>query len=176
LEEKTLNFEPPLKKAGFTLLELLVVISLISLLFFLAIPRFESGLLTDASRRSILQMKQAIEAAKTEAEEKQLDCTLHLALDTRQWWTTHEAMGEEERITARRQGSSWADGLQVESVSFPGGETATSGEVALYFYRKGYSDRARIYLRRDDGTLATLLVEPFLSRVRIEDGHVSFRQ
>jgi prepilin-type N-terminal cleavage/methylation domain-containing protein len=171
-----LNPKSPFKVAGFTLLELLVVISLISLLFFFAIPRFEGGLLADASRQSILQMKQAIEAAKAEAEEEQLDYALHLALDTRQWWTTNEAMGEEERITARRQGVSWADGLQVESVSFPDGETAASGEVALYFYKKGYSDRARIYLRRDDGTLAALLVEPFLSEVRIENDHVSFRQ
>jgi prepilin-type N-terminal cleavage/methylation domain-containing protein len=171
-----LNLESSFRDAGFTLLELLVVLSLISLLFFLAIPQFQGGIPADSSRRSLLQLKQTIESLKTRAVEKQTDHALHLNLDTRQIWITDEAMDEEERLLAKQEGFSWTDALLLEDVEFPDQDKTAGGEVALYFYKKGYSDRARIHLRPKDGSQAALLVEPFLSSVQIETGHVSFRQ
>lgn len=160
--------------AGFTLIELLLVISLISLMLFFAIPRFEGGFLADASRRSSILLIQTMERLKQRAVEEKTDYALHLNLDTHHFWITTETMDEEQRLEAQREGTDLSDALYLEDVEFPRQEKALYGEVSLFFYRKGYSDRARIHLQLEDGRQATLFLESFLPEVRITNEYVSF--
>jgi len=160
---------------GFTLIELLVVISLISLMLFLAVPQFQSGLLADASRKSLILLKQTVEGLKTRAVETQTVCALHLNLDTHHFWITDETMDEEQRLEANRNATDLSDSLFFEEVEFADEEKSMSGEVSLYFYTEGFSDRARIHVQKKDGDRATLRVESFLAEVRIEDDSVSYQ-
>jgi prepilin-type N-terminal cleavage/methylation domain-containing protein len=164
-----------IKDAGFTLIELLLVISLISLMLFFAIPRFQGGIFANTSRRSTILLKQTIEGLKQKAVEEQKTYALHLNLDTHHFWITNEAMDEETSLEALRKGTDLSDALYLKEVAFSLNEKFLFGEVNLYFYPKGYSDRARIHLQLLDGTQTTLLVEPFLAAVRIEEDYVSFR-
>ncbi len=161
--------------AGFTLIELLLVISLISLMLFFAIPRFQGGIFANDSRRSTILLKQSIESLKQQAVEEQKTYALRLNLDTHHFWITNEGMDEEAALEAQSQGIALSDALYLKEVEFSPNEKFLFGEVNLFFYPKGYSDRARIHLQQADGTQTTLLVEPFLAEVRIEKDYASFR-
>jgi len=160
---------------GFTLIELLVVISLISLMLFLAVPQFQYGVLSDGSRKSLILLKQTVEGLKTRAVEAQTVCALHLNLDTHHFWITDETMDEEQRLEANRNATDLSDSLFFEEVEFVDEEKSRSGEVSVYFYPEGFSDRARIHVQKKDGDRSTLRVESFLAEVRIEDDFVSYR-
>mgnify|MGYP006300749971 CR=1 FL=1 len=160
---------------GFTLIELLLVISLISLMLFFAIPRFQGGILADTARKSTILLMQTIEGLKQKAVEEQITYTLHLNLDTHHFWITSAAMDEETVLEAQREAADLSHDLYLEDIEFSTEEKSLFGDVALYFYPRGYSDRARIHLQHDNGTQTTLFLEPFLSEVRIEDDYVSFR-
>lgn len=131
---------------GFTLIELVVVVFLISLMLFLAVPRFESTLFTDADRTSKLWITTTIQNLKEKAVREQTDYQLHVNLDENRMWISRTGMSEGELEDARQAGHRFAKGLTLMDVAFPDGRKIASGEVPIRFNRKGYSSMAMIHV------------------------------
>ena len=167
----TLNFR---SNNGFTLIELIVVISLISLMLFFAIPRFQVDVLSDHTKKASRWIMLQVNALKEKAVHDQKRYVLHLSLDSNRLWVTSENMSPEEIQTAEENGFELADDITLMDVEYPDEEKISVGRADIYFYKKGYSDNAIIHISTKDNEILSFLIEPFLSRVRLYNKYIEF--
>jgi prepilin-type N-terminal cleavage/methylation domain-containing protein len=161
------------RRAGFTLLELIVVMALMSIVFFFAIPRFEGSFLFDDSKQSARWLIAKMQSLKEEALRTRREHILVLDLDTKRVWHTTAAMTTEEAELAMRRAQAIPGGARVVGVEFPPETRIDSGRAQIYFYGDGHSDQALIHLQHGDA-YSSFLLEPFLTQVRMFDDRVGF--
>jgi prepilin-type N-terminal cleavage/methylation domain-containing protein len=161
------------RQAGYTLLELIVVMALIGIVFFFAVPRFEGSLFFDDAKQSSRWLIGKLQALREEALRTHRRHFLHVDFETNRLWQTSEAMTSEEIDLAIRRAQRLPGGALVMSVEFPGLERIQSGRTEIRFFGDGHTDRVLIHLRQGDA-FASFLLEPFLSHVKMFDAFVSF--
>jgi len=83
---------------GFTLIELIVVISLIGLMLFFSLPRLQNNPFFDDSKKSSRWLIGKVQALKESAIRNQKQYTLHFDLDSGRIWETNESMSQEETL------------------------------------------------------------------------------
>ena len=159
---------------GFTLIELIVVISLISIMLFFAIPRFQSDVLSDNTKEVSRWMLLKIPYIKEKAAREQRRYILHVSLDSNKLWVTHEAMLQKALQSAETNGYKLPEDIKLLDVEYPDQEKITVGQTDIYFYEKGYSDKAIIHLESEDNEKFSFLIEPFLLPVRLYNSYSEF--
>ncbi len=170
-------FGPTLKgNHGFTLIELVVALMLISLMLFMTIPRLPDKPFVDEKRKTSAWIVGRIQALKNKSVLQAKNHTLHIDLESGRLWTADDTMTTDELLSARQKGYVLPDGAQIQSIEFPGGEKQTSGQAEIWFSKKGYSRMALIHTRFSDDSLRSFLVEPFLPKVKIYERPISFSQ
>jgi len=159
---------------GFTLIELIVVISLISIMLFFAVPRFQSNVLSDSTKEVSRWILLKIPYIKESAAREQRRYILHVSLDSNKLWITHEAMLEEALQSAETNAYKLPEDIKLLDVEYPDQEKISVGQADIYFNEKGYSDKAIIHLENDDNEKFSFLIEPFLLRVRLYNSYAEF--
>ena len=159
---------------GFTLIELVVVVALISIMLFLAIPRFQSDFLADSTKKVSRWILYKIPALKENAFREQKKYVLHVGIDSEKLWITHEGMSDEELQDAEMDGYKLSGDIKLQDVEFPDEHIISAGRADIYFYEKGYSDKAIIHMVHDDDHRLSFLIEPFLPRVHLYNEYVGF--
>lgn len=159
---------------GFTLIELIVVISLISLTLFFAIPRFKDSVLSDNTKKVSRWIITKVLTLKKRAVRDQKLYILHVNLDSNRLWMTDELMSEQEVQNAAQDAYELPDDIQVLDVEFPGEEIISEGRAYIYFYKRGYSDKAMIHVENNDNEQLSFLIEPFLTRVKVYEKYEGF--
>lgn len=159
---------------GFTLIELIVVISLISIMLFFAIPRFQRNVLSDSTKDVSRWILLKIPYLKERAAREQKKYILHVSLESNKLWITHEAMPEEALQSAETNGYELPEDIKLLDVEYPDQEKISAGQADIYFNEKGYSDKAIIHLENDDNEKFSFLIEPFLLRVRLYNRYAEF--
>jgi len=159
---------------GFTLIELIVVISLISIMLFFAVPRFQSNILSDSTKEVSRWILLKIPYIKESAAREQRRYILHVSLDSKKLWITHEAMLEEALQSAETNAYKLPEDIKLLDVEYPDQEKISVGQADIYFNEKGYSDKAIIHLENDDNEKFSFLIEPFLLRVRLYNSYAEF--
>jgi len=163
----------PIKSSkGYTLIELVVVVSLIGIMAVLAVPRFRYALLTDDLKSGTRKMAGLIKNIRNEAIRTQKAHYLRLDLESNQFWTDSAAMTEEERVLARKKAFSLPEGVRFEDVWFKGKGKKTDGTAYITFSRKGYAPQSAIHLGIEDGESLTLVVSPFQQGVKIVKDYI----
>ncbi len=157
---------------GFTLIELVVVVALISIMLFLAIPRFQSDFFTDSTKKVSRWIMYKVPALKENAFRKQKKYVLHVGIDSEKLWITHEGMSDEELQDAEMDGYKLPDDIKLQDVEFPDEQVISAGRADIYFYEKGYSDKAIIRMVHDDDHRLSFLIEPFLPQVHLYNKYV----
>lgn len=148
---------------GFTLLELIVVILLLTILLGFAIPAFRDHSLADSPEGAARQLVSAVNRLKIAAIDRQSTHTLHLDLDRRLLRVTRADENANED-TDRAPSSEWPlpEDLRISQVRLPGDGDVRSGTAFIGFYPQGYSDRAVIHLAGRDAPPIALVIEAFL--------------
>ena len=167
----TLNFR---RNNGFTLIELIVVISLISLMLFFAVPRFQVDILSNNTKKVSRWIMLQVPALKEKAVHDQKRYVLHLSLDSNRLWVTSEMMSPEEIQAAEMDGFELSDDMSLLDVEYPDQKKISVGRADIYFYKKGYSDKAIIHISTMDNEILSFIIEPFLSRVRMYNKYIEF--
>jgi prepilin-type N-terminal cleavage/methylation domain-containing protein len=157
---------------GFTLIELVVVVALISIMLFLAIPRFQSDFLADSTKKVSRWILYKVPALKEIAFRKQKKYVLHVGIDSEKLWITHEGMSDEELQDAEMDGYKLPDDIKLQDVEFPDELVISAGRADICFYEKGYSDKAIIHMVHDDDHRLSFLIEPFLPQVYLYNKYV----
>jgi prepilin-type N-terminal cleavage/methylation domain-containing protein len=152
---------------GFTLLELIVVILLLTILLGFAIPAFRGGILTGSQESVTRELLSAVNKLKIAALRRQSIHTLHLDLDQGRLWVTQEEHADDPEEHARQSAWSLPANARIAHVRFPGDREMRSGTVEIRFYPQAYSDRAIVRLAGGGGKYSDLVIEAFLPMAMI---------
>ena len=158
---------------GFTLLELIVVITLLGIMLVFTVPRFHDTLFIDEGKKSARWIIGKVRALKEAAIRNQKRYTLHIDLDTQRYWETDESMSAENRESAALSAVSLPGDLKIADIEYPIRGKISSGRADITFYKTGYTDKLLIHLE-DDAEYISFLIEPFLSELTRYETYASF--
>lgn len=153
--------------SGFTLIELMVVMLLISIVLAVAIPRFEGGPFQDPTKKLSRWMMNTVRHLRSAAIQTQTVQTLVIDLSNQRIWINHAGMSEEALSAAEDKAMTIDKSIQIRNVQYPDREQLTHGAVEIRFYPQGFSDQALIQLETDDAQRLTFLIEPLLPKMKI---------
>lgn len=162
------------QSSGFTLVELIVVLMLISMMFSVTLPRLQGTLFSGGTKQVFRSIILKIKALKENAVIEQRTYTLHVDLDNDSLWISHEAMTEEELSRERENRLSLSGDLMIVDVEYPGAGAVTQGETEIGFYRKGYSDNAIIHISEGGDEYTSFFIESFLPAIKLINGYFRF--
>jgi len=117
-----------------------------------------------------------VQSLKQRAAHDQKLYALHVDIDANRLWITNESMSEEEIENALLKAFELPDDINVLDVEYPEKEKASSGQADIFFYKKGYSDRALVHISNEDNERFSFLIETFLSKVKLLEDYVSFEE
>ncbi len=159
---------------GFTLIELIIVISLISIMLFFAVPKFQTGLFVNNMNKTLRWLMLKTQSMREAAVFDQKLCVLHINLDSGFLWVTDELMDMETQKKAKKKGFMLFDDVKIDDVEYPDNLKISTGTADICFYKKGYSDNALIHLEDSDNQRFTLHIRPFLSKIKLYEKYFKF--
>ena len=161
---------------GFTLIELVVVMALLGIMLFMTLPSFQH-ILTDDTRKASQWILVQVPRLKARAVTERTVYVLHIDLDENLLWVSNGALPTDDDMgVEKKQEKAFSEDSVLIDVAYPGGETIDSGEADIYFYPKGYSDKAVIHMEDDEGDFRSFLIEPFLSWVEMKEEYVELEE
>ena len=158
---------------GFTLIELIVVISLMGIMLFFSLPKLQNNPFLDDTEKSSRWLIGKVQALKEIAIRDQKQYTMHLDLDSGRIWETNESMSQEDLESAALQSYALPVDVHIADVEYPIKGKINSGQTDITFYKAGYTDKALIHLQ-DGDRYQSFLIEPFLSNVKFFETYASF--
>lgn len=172
LNSRQRTTEPP-HRNGFTLMELIVVMALLGIMLIFTVPRFNETLFLDEAKTNSRWIIGKIQALKEAAIRNQKQYSLHINLDTEQFWETDASMSAEDLENAALNASSLPSGLKIADIEYPVRGKINSGQTDITFYKNGTSDKVLIHIQ-DGDQYESYLIEPFLSEVTRYEIYASF--
>jgi len=157
-----------LKKNGYTLVELALVVFLLGLMLTLAVPKVRENLLSDGLKSTERRLIGAIRQLRADAVREQVDYVLALDLDSPGFWTYSQDMTPEKRDEMRKKSVQFPAGVKIKDVSQLGLENKPDGEIVIKFYRQGHIQPTVIHLAQEE-RFATIVLSPFLSNLKVYD-------
>ena len=160
-------------RGGFTLIELIVVISLIGLMLFFSLPRLQNNPFLDGSKKSARWLIGKVQALKESAIRDQKQYSLHFDLDSGRIWETNESMTQEDIELAVLDSYELPADLRIMDIEYPLKGKIQSGRDKIIFYKSGHTNKALVHMQDGDEYLS-FLIEPFLSNVMFFEKYASF--
>ncbi|MCP3940076.1 MAG: prepilin-type N-terminal cleavage/methylation domain-containing protein [Desulfobacteraceae bacterium] len=155
--------------SGFTLIEVVVVITIISGMLFFTIPMFNgAGIFRDTNKETgkLIQLIQSLKRKSLGADR---DFFLNISMESHAVWVTDSTMDETAREEA---GEDYLfDAWQIIGIEFPA--DVSPSPLGIRFSKKGYSDMVIIHLN-DGEEAVSLKIEPFLPEVEVVNRYISF--
>ena len=159
---------------GYTLIELVVVMALISIMFFFAMPRFRENVLTDQVRKTSRWVITQTRHLKQQSIREKKDYILHVDMDSHKLWISDPDMEEAALEKAEDEAFQLPEDVEVIDVEFPVRGKISTGQADIYFYAKGYSDKALIHIQQDSERQVSFLIEPFLPQTKYIEDYAEF--
>ena len=159
-------------RRAFTLVELIVVMTLIGLMASFAVPQIANFLFADQLKVTTRKLVGLIHRTSQLAQQHQVPYLLIYRPGERLFVAMREEdkdKQEDERSTNRLQ---LADAVSVRDVWSWYGTSHPLDGFAIRFSRNGYVEPTVIYLHKEGDQEMSLVLSPFLSQVRVMDGHV----
>ena len=160
------------RHVGFTLIELTVVMALISLMFFVTLPRIKNDIFVDQTKKTSRWLLTSVRYLKEASLRDQADHTLHVDMDNGKLWISHALMTEALYEKSEIGGLTLADGIRILDVAFAGNRKMSNGVVQIQFYAKGYSDNAMIHVVNENNRELSYHIPPFLPHMNIIEDYV----
>jgi len=159
---------------GFTLIELIVVISLMGLMLFFTLPRLGDNPFLEDSKQSSRWLIGKVQTLKERAIREQKQHSLHFDLDSGRIWETNESMSAEDIENAALNSSySLPDDLRIIDIEYPHKGKTYSGQAEITFYKAGYTDKVLVHMQEEESYLS-FLIEPFLANVQFFESYTGF--
>ena len=163
------------EKRGFTIIELVIVLSITGIVLFFSIPAFKDIHIFSDQANTLGKTVQLVELLKKKATADNRDYLMHLDIADGMIWVSDDSMDEESIKLAREKGILFSGETILLGVEFPKDRSSVSDEVVIRFNRNGYSDMALIHFREKKNDF-TLRIEPFLLKAELDNRRISFDQ
>ena len=159
---------------GYTLIELIVVIILISLMMTLTIPRFRNAVLSDNLESATRRLINTIKTLRVDSIRERKAYYLRFDLESGRFWVDSSDMNEEAHSIALEKVYSLPDDVHILDIQLKDKGKITTGETAILFSRKGYIQPSAIHLGSDEDKKFTLALSPFLGRIKLFEDYIDF--
>jgi prepilin-type N-terminal cleavage/methylation domain-containing protein len=161
------------RNAGFTLIELIVVVALLGLMLFFSLPRLQNNPFLNDTKKSSRWLIRKVQTLRESAIRDQKRYTLHLDLDSGRVWETHESMTQEDIENAALDSYELPEDLRIIDIEYPSQGKVYSGQAEIVFFKAGYTNKALVHMQDGDAYLS-FLIEPFLSHVQFFEKYANF--
>ena len=189
----------PQASRGFTLLEVMVVMVLLTMVTAFAMPGLRSALFSDQLKATARKLMGLVVETGQEAVRSQAEQTLHFDLENNQVWVSSakktvkgkdpDSIWDQTSVwdqkpvwdsdatappedTEKRRILTIPDSVKVVDISSVAAGKRATGATVIRFSTKGYVDKTLIHLRDDEGRDMTLILSPFLAVTRFVDSYV----
>lgn len=159
---------------GFTALELVLVVVLLSLVLFLSLPRLydvtAGRKLEKAARKMVATIRYARGVAAGTGEIH----LLHMDIGTGRYWLSREhapeeAIPEKEEVLERFTLPASVLFADVETL---GAGVVKSGNASIRFFQSGLVETAHIHLKDESNGVLTLILNPVTGSVKVAKEYV----
>ncbi|MCX7983162.1 MAG: prepilin-type N-terminal cleavage/methylation domain-containing protein [Syntrophales bacterium] len=161
-----------MKTRGYTLIELVVVVAIASIMFFVAIPALRDAFFYDRMSKAIGLISRTVSDLALEAIRESVDFYLVCDLEHGSIYTLSHDMTPEKIDQQKKRSLYLPEEVKMRDVYLLGGDEYREGEVRIRFFSGGYAQPALIHLTEKD-RVVTLFVEPFLRKIRVAYDDVS---
>lgn len=159
-------------KAGFTLIELAMVIVVIGIVVALAVPRFGGVFERQQMRRTINAIRGYARYLQAFAAVEKCVYRLTVDLDQRVLSTAAVATGGCAGTGRKLPDFVFPPTVHILDVVTPEGEKVAEGQVSTHFFPTGYAQPSVIHLSGIHAEKFTLMIEPLTGRVHVLEGYV----
>ncbi|MCG6910810.1 MAG: type II secretion system GspH family protein [Deltaproteobacteria bacterium] len=163
-----------LREDGYTLIELVVVIALISIVFSVAMPRFRDNVLVDQRKKTARWLITQAHHLKQQSAREKKTYILHVDVDAGKLWVSTPDMEDAALEKAEKEAFLLKGDVSVVDVEYPVRGKVSTGRADIYFYAKGYSDKALIHMQQGTDRQFSFLFEPFLPYVEYVEDYAEF--
>jgi len=161
-------------RRGFTLVELLVVMVLMAVIASFAVPRIGDFIYADQLKTTVRKLVGLIHRSAQMARQNQMPYLLTYRSGERLFVAKPEEQkrtGKKDAEVGREERLSLADTVTVRNAwSWFSGPQA-GDTMVIRFNKNGYIEPTIIYLRQEDGQEMSVILTPFLGKVKVEEGY-----
>lgn len=163
------------KTGGFTLIELTIVVFIAGLLLSIAVPVVRDTLLHDNLKTVSRKLVATISWLRNKSVSEYKDHVLRFNIDEPgKYWHESSDMSESQLLEVKEQASTLPEDVRILDIDFYGTEKKVNGEIGIRFSRKGYMGYSLIHLTDKSDRKFTLVIEPFLGKVKIMEDYLNF--
>lgn len=168
------------RQNGFTLIELVIVMVLMSIMLTLAIPSMNETLLTDQLSNGARQLIGTVKSLRNTAVREQQPYLLYINTDERRIWFKEESEEKsadnevmDEEYEESLQGFLLSPTVTIQDVWTRADGINESELITLRISKQGYMDETVVHLTDDKGETISLFFYSFMDSVKIHDGYVN---
>ncbi len=148
-------------KAGFTLIELMVVIALIGIVLVVTVPTARNVFTGDSLKKASRQLIGLERKLRVDAVRDQIDYILCLDLPTSSYWIVTADMTAEKENEIKSGARKLSSGARILDIVFPGNKKFSEGEVRIRFGKNSICPPMVIHLGYEEDKM-TIVVNPFM--------------
>ena len=168
-----MNNVPVVSDQGFTLVELIVVMVLITMTTAFAIPKIRTSLFSNELRATARQFIGLVAETGQEARSKRIEVRLRFDRQQHQFTTAPVADIIQHDTVKRYPKIPVPESVEVVDVASVHGGKKNLGELEIRFSSRGYVDKTVVHFRDDGGDELSVILSPFLGVTRVLEGYVS---
>lgn len=165
------------EQRGYTLIELSIVLLLISLIFFISLPRLSNFLFQADLKDAARSLKAVVYFLRSKSIVAHTPTVLHLDLDRRLYWGDFAEGTEEQHSRGKARPvlvppKGLPDGIRFLDASNINTPKKNSGMLASTFNSKGALEETVIHLADKRSNIMTIIVNAFTGTFSIYDEYV----
>lgn len=160
------------RAAGFTLLELIVVIALIGILMVVSVPAMRNTLIDNPLQSACRKMIGYIGGVRNKAIQEQQPFLLYIDLDENRLWHVRESdekPGEKE--FPEKGVLQLPEDVNLRDMWARSVGTTSRGTPEVWISRQGYLDQTILHIEGDDGERLSLILSSFLPGIEVREGY-----
>ncbi|WP_457576461.1 pilus assembly FimT family protein [Desulfomarina sp.] len=155
---------------GFTLIEMIVVLALISTMLFIGLPPFRDIFFDAGLKSTSRKVIGFVNGVRELAARERLSYFLYIDMTAQSLWFTEDQEDSGKGIKNEPQEKLvLPDGVRIFEVQTEGSGQFSEGEKKIWINQKGYMEQMVLHLKDRNEKIFSLYFQPFLENVTVHE-------